>query len=156
MSKERLGKDIVVGHEMTGEGQYRLTMGEDGVDGCGSYNVVDGVCTMVRLHSWVEGGGKAMVAKMIEMLPPGMQVEVDCVIEVKTIEKLIKLGYFDQVINTEKPVYVDEVDLHDLKIVRVLEGGGLNVERVVVQTRVGMDDVCLNYFDIDVVIKARC
>jgi hypothetical protein len=150
----RIGREV--GHEMTGEGRYRLIIGKDGVDGYGFYKIEDCICTMVRLQSWVKGGGKAMVAKMKEMLPPDTLVEIDCVIEVETIEKLIKLGYFDQVIETENPLDVLETDFHDLKIVRVLEGGGLTVERVVVQVRSGMSDDRLSYFDLDVVIKARC
>lgn len=83
-----------------------------------------------QLSSRVTGGGKAVAAKFVCEVGRGREIYA-CVTEKETRIRLNELGLFNEVLNSRKRVVItDKGVLQQLKIVRVLNGGGIRIREM--------------------------
>ena len=80
------------------------------------------------------GVGKRYARKIVEILGRGTPIELTEVIEINTLEKLHELGILNKVRETKKKVTISETNvLEALKMVRVLKGGGIKINKVIIE-----------------------
>jgi len=95
----------------------------------------DESCWVIQqLDSSKKGEGKEIIKAFVNKVGSNQKVELSSILEEKTCGRLFQLGILDFVYKNQKPVTVSsEGILKTLKIVRVARGGGLTIEKVVVE-----------------------
>ena len=98
---------------------------------CLIYFFENGSWKIDSIDSEVPGGGKRIVKEFVKRIGSGQPVCVPTIIETQTTRKLYELGFLTQVAETGKPLdLIDPNIIQELKMARVLIGGGIVVERV--------------------------
>lgn len=88
----------------------------------------DGSIYLGWLESQSPGTGKRLISKFVREVGPGKEV-YGWVVEDETLQKLSDLGLTGRVLAEKARIEVtDQKTLSSLKIVRVLQGGGLKVK----------------------------
>jgi hypothetical protein len=77
------------------------------------------------------GVGRELIRGVVEMIGEDQAIEMHNVIEMKTAQTLLELGFYDKVKSIKEKVVITETEvLKELKMVRVLQGGGVKVHSV--------------------------
>ena len=87
-----------------------------------------------ELHSDISGGGKALIQAFCQKVGVGQKIWSG-IIEKETYETLIDRGTIPYFMSNDKRelILTNPEVLHCLKIVRVFQGGGLNIERFILE-----------------------
>lgn len=97
------------------------------------YAVHDEICHIELIVSHRRGLGKLLVAELVKTIGSNKIIEMDPIIEDATLSELKSDGSVEYVQKLNKSLTIDDTeDLRKLKIVRLLNGGGINVDRLTI------------------------
>lgn len=93
----------------------------------------EGRWQMEYLESYKPGTGKELVRRFCAEVGKNQEVE-GSIIEPVTRRQLSRMGVFSAAKEDGQTTLTDPIKLRRLKLVRVLEGGGLHVEQITVKS----------------------
>lgn len=87
-----------------------------------------------ELRSKKPGGGKGIIREFVRRIGPNQPVSASATIEPVTVSRLEEVGILRHVRNSQKPVTLTHPSplLDSLKISRVLNGGGITINRMII------------------------